>query len=132
MRHGIFTLLTVITVTVGLAACNATTSGSSGNGSAEQASTNTQTTAKRVRLSRAEILSLYTGKTTRASDHSIAYKPDGTWVSDSGTTGRWSVASDGTLVLTGGLNLRLQVFREGNRFYHRNARSGAGGYYTLG
>ncbi|MEE4013356.1 DUF995 domain-containing protein [Roseibium sp. FZY0029] len=132
MRHGILTLLTVSAVTVGLAACNTTTSSSSGNGSAEQASTNTQTTAKRVRLSRAEIIRLYTGKTTRASDHSITYKPDGTWVSDSGTTGRWSVTSDGTLVLTGGLNLRLQVFRDGNRFYHRNARSGAGGYYTLG
>lgn len=113
-----------------LSACS--TSGgdapSSGNGGAVAK----KSTQQRERLSAAEVTSLYSGKTARGSGHSTTYKADGTWVNNSGATGRWTVTGDGTLVMTGGLSLRLQVFRDGNRYYHRNASSGAGGYYTLG
>lgn len=114
----------------GLAGCNSTSGSSSPQASAATPAA-PQMTAKREQLTQAEVVALYTGKTARGSGHSTTYKADGTWVNNSGATGKWSVTSDGTLVMTGGMNLRLQIFREGNRFYHRNAVSGAGGYYML-
>lgn len=113
-----------------LTACS--TSGSNTSSAGNGSVTATKSAAQRERLSAAEVVSLYTGKTARGSGHSTTYKADGTWVNNSGATGRWMVSGDGTLVMTGGLSMSLQVFRDGNRYYHRNASSGAGGYYTLG
>jgi len=110
-----------------LTACS--TSG--GNTPASGSPAEKSSTKQRERLSAAEVTSLYGGKTARGSGHWTTYKTDGTWVNNSGATGRWTVTGDGTLVMTGGLSLRLQVFRDGNRYYHRNASSGAGGYYSL-
>ncbi|QEE43573.1 hypothetical protein FVA81_02775 (plasmid) [Rhizobium sp. WL3] len=116
--------------TAALSACS--TSGSNTSSEGNGSVTATKSAAQRERLSAAEVVSLYTGKTARGSGHSTTYKADGTWVNNSGATGRWRVSGDGTLVMTGGLSMSLQVFRDGNRYYHRNASSGAGGYYTLG
>lgn len=115
-----------------VSACTTATE-TSGSGGAS-APTPTRTAApstERVKLTRSQVLALYTGKTLRGAGHSQTYRADGTWVNNSGRQGRWSVAPDGTLVMTGDLDMRLAVFREGNRFYHRNTRTGSGGYYQI-
>ena len=110
---------------LGLPACTATDGGTTVSAEAPIA------TAERTRLSRADVLARYSGRTARGSGHSTTYNADGTWTNNSGQSGRWTVASDGTLVMSGDLDLRLQVFSEGNRYYHRNARTGEGGYYRV-
>lgn len=130
MRHPLIKFTLAGIAVFGLAACS-----TSGGDTSVSASSTTAVTSKsnaRERLSRAEVVAIYSGKTARGSGHSTTYNADGTWKSNSGATGSWSVTGDGTLVMTGGLNMRLQVSREGNRYYHRNARSGAGGYYSVG
>lgn len=106
----------------GLIACNTTTS-------------KTQTTitkkSQKVRLNKQQIIKLYAGKTLRGNGHSTLYKVDGSWVNNSGKTSRWSVTSNGTLVMTGALNLSLAIYKHGSRFYHRNVKSGSAGYYTI-
>lgn len=113
---------------IGLSACTTSSGSDSSSGGSIAA---TAKSSARQQLSQAEVKNLYSGKTARGSGHSTTYKADGTWVNNSGATGCWSVTPNGTLVMTGGLNLRLQVFREGNRYYHRNARTGVGGYYSV-
>ena len=114
---------------LGASACT-TQGGSAGSGSGS--ATPVAQSNERVQLSRSEVLSMYTGQTLRGSGHYQTYKADGTWVGNNGNSGRWSVAPDGTLIMTGDVNLKLAVFREGNRFYHRNTRTGDGGYYSIG
>jgi hypothetical protein len=128
MYQTFFKLALTGIVAISLSAC--TTSGGSDSSSGGSVAATAKSSA-RQQLSQAEVKSLYSGKTARGSGHSTTYKANGTWVNNSGATGRWSVTSNGTLVMTGGLNLRLQVFREGSRYYHRNARTGAGGYYSV-
>jgi len=131
MRRILTSLVVVGVASFGLAACS--TSGGGENAASVSAASSTTTKSNgRERLSRAEVMAAYSGKTARGSGHSTTYNADGTWVSNKGVTGSWSVAGDGTLVMTGGMNMRLQIFTEGNRYYHRNARSGSSGYYSVG
>lgn len=130
MRHALISFTVAGISVFGLAACS--TSGGDTSASASSSIAVASKTNARERLSRAEVVAIYSGKTARGSGHSTTYNADGTWRNNSGATGSWSVTGNGTLVMTGGLNMRLQVFREGNRYYHRNARSGAGGYYSVG
>ncbi|NRA89331.1 MAG: DUF995 domain-containing protein [Rhizobiales bacterium] len=88
-------------------------------------------TVQKMKLSKKEIVALYAGKTLKGSGHSTHYKADGTWVNNSRKTGRWSVTADGILIMTGAVNLSLEIYRHGSRFYHRNIKSGSAGYYTI-
>lgn len=89
-----------------------------------------QIAGQRVKLNGQEVAAAYVGKTVSSRQHSTTYKPDGTWVNKSGQKGRYKISNKGILSMTGDINIRLEVFREGNRYYNRNVQSGAGGYYT--
>jgi type IV secretory pathway TrbL component len=122
-----FLPLAVVAATLALTGCNST------SGSAPAAGTQTAAAAsQRVKLSRAEILSTYPGKTLRSSDHTITFNSDGsTWRNSTGQSGTYTVTDDGVISLQGGLNLRLAVYKDGNRYYHRNVVSSQGGYYSI-
>lgn len=83
-----------------------------------------------VKLTQDQIAAAYVGKTVRSSAHSTTYLADGTWVNKSGQKGRYKITKDGILIMSGAFNLSLEVFKEGNRYYNRNVKTGEGGYYT--
>lgn len=119
--------LAVIAASLALTGCNSTSGSAPAAGSAATAAS-----TQRVKLSRAEILATYPGKTLRSSDHSITFNSDGnTWRNSTGQSGTYTVTDDGVITLKGGLNLRLAVYKEGNRYYHRNVVSGQGGFYSI-
>lgn len=125
-----FSFLKIICVSAlmfGLAACNTTSQTQSSNGSKITASQSNE----RVKLKRSQIIALYTGKRVQGAGHYQIYKADGTWTGNRNTKGRWSVTSNGTLVLRGDVNLRLAVYRKGNRFIHKNVRTGQSGNYRI-
>ena len=114
-----------------LAGCNQ--AGNSPSAQAAQAASSTPAPASaRTRLSRDEVLAAYAGKTVTGSGHATSYRNDGTWTNKNGQSGTYSVTSDGILVMQGDLNMRLEVFRDGQGFYNRNTVSGQGGRYTAG
>lgn len=120
-------LLAIIAASFSLTACTSTTDGQT----PAKAEVSVSASNQRVQLTRAEILSTYPGKTLRGSGHSISFNADGTWKNDTGQSGTYTVTNDGVITLKGGLGLRLAVYKQGNRYYHRNVDSGAGGFYSL-
>ncbi|MGX1306845.1 hypothetical protein AB7M35_001565 [Amorphus suaedae] len=84
----------------------------------------------RVKLTQDQIAAAYVGKTVQSRQHSTKYLADGTWVNKSGQKGRYKITKSGILVMSGDINLSLEVYKEGDRYYNRNVKSGEGGYYT--
>ncbi|MEO3388344.1 hypothetical protein [Mesorhizobium sp. CAU 1741] len=121
-------LVATAVVSLALSACS-TSSESNVTPSASAPAASAQ--AGRTQLSRAEIVDTYSGRTLRGAGHSTTYNADGTWTNSAGRSGRWTVSNSGVLRMTGGVNIGLQIFSDGDRYYHRNTSSGQGGYYTI-
>ncbi|WP_321504956.1 hypothetical protein [Breoghania sp.] len=86
---------------------------------------------KRRQLTQAEVRKAYVGHTATSRSHQTTYKANGTWTNKSGQKGRYSITKSGLLVMTGDINLRLKIFQDGKGYYHQNARTGEGGYYSV-